>query len=432
MPTDTTGERIRLALRRAGWNQAKLAKSLGISATSVSEIIRGDWPASDRLREISTLLDVPFEWLTVGDNQPAWVDNEIQAHGVARSHGTAHAGVIRRAPVKPSIFDRAMFGLADLIIAGVNPIVRFSEPMRSGLVHQSLANQRVKVAGGVGKSASGFAMWNHVDADLVVEIRYGLHIGHIRIIAVHDASGGDSVGQTGYVAISDKTDPSWIKMNERGDWVAYMLKTGDDSGLAKLDAPPTGELILQRGDGRKVVAARDDVIMRRVYATVDASKVERASATIPIEGIVSAGPGHIAEWRGSGGSLTIPPHWSAVRVMGDSAYPAIYSGQLALVDESRGIDIRELDEDTGWDLDDDVVLVRLANDRALLKRFCFHPPRDFVLASVNGGRRSPLIRREDILHIVPVVAVIWNDPGEDRESRRKTKQAARASEELGR
>lgn len=157
-------------------------------------------------------------------------------------------------------------------------------------------------------------------------------------------------------------------------------------------------------------------------------KAVRSPSHIPIEGIVSAGPGSVSEWSGAGGTLTIPPHWSAVRVMGDSAYPAIYSGQLALVDESRAIDIDRLDEETGWDLDDDVVLVRLANDKALLKRFCFHPPRDFVLASVNGGRRSPLIRPADILHIVPVVAVIWNDPNEDREVRRQAKRAARESE----
>lgn len=266
MPTETSGDRIRLALRRKGMNQARLAKSLGISEASVSELVRGKWPAPDRMREISAILDVPFEWLTVGDSPPAWASSPN--NGMPRSWMTGPG---------------------------------------------SYVDTR-----------------NHDDAQSYFE--------------------------------TIEADPATVR------------KT----------TPPVG--------------------------------------AIPIEGVVSAGPGDIDEWGGGGGALAIPAHWKAVRVLGDSAYPVVYSGQYVLVDEDRSIDINNLDERSGWDLDDDLVLVRLKNNCALLKRFCYHPPKSFVLASVNGGRRSPLIDPSDILHIMPVVSVVYTDPSDSRANRWKEKR----------
>lgn len=148
------------------------------------------------------------------------------------------------------------------------------------------------------------------------------------------------------------------------------------------------------------------------------------TAVLDVEGQVSAGPGDIDQWADVGGRLRFGPRWAAVRVRGDSAYPVVYPDQYALVDYDRAVTVAELDEQRGWDLDDDVVLVRLHNGGALLKRFCYHPP-DFVLASVNGGRRSPLVRREDIHCIVPVVGTIYHGADERPAERWKDKKAQR-------
>lgn len=235
MQTDTTGHRIRLALRRKGLNQSKLAKSLGIAEASVSELIHGKWPAPDRIREIAAILEVPFEWLTVGDNPPPWASDQA-----------------RRSP-----------------------------------------------------------------AD-----------------AAHTPS-------------------------------------------------------------------------------------------LDVEGQVSAGSGDIDQWADVGGHLRFGAKWAAVRVKGDSAYPVVYPDQYALVDYARAVTVEHFDEAAGWDLDDDVVLVRLHNGGALLKRFCFHPPSDFILASVNGGRRSPLVKREDIHCIVPVVGTIYHGADERAPDRWKLKRDER-------
>jgi transcriptional regulator with XRE-family HTH domain len=147
--------------------------------------------------------------------------------------------------------------------------------------------------------------------------------------------------------------------------------------------------------------------------------------TLTVEGQVSAGAGDIDLWADVGGRLRFGKEWAAVRVQGDSAYPVVYPDQYALVDYARAVTLDNLDERAGWDLDDDVVLVRLHNGGALLKRFCFHPPGDFILASVNGGRRSPLVRREDIHCIVPVVGTIYHGADERPVERWKDKKAMR-------
>lgn len=147
--------------------------------------------------------------------------------------------------------------------------------------------------------------------------------------------------------------------------------------------------------------------------------------TLEVEGQVSAGSGDIDQWADVGGHLRFGAKWAAVRVKGDSAYPVVYPDQYALVDYARAVTVEHFDEAAGWDLDDDVVLVRLHNGGALLKRFCFHPPNDFILASVNGGRRSPLVKREDIHCIVPVVGTIYHGADERAPDRWKLKRNER-------
>lgn len=152
------------------------------------------------------------------------------------------------------------------------------------------------------------------------------------------------------------------------------------------------------------------------------------SAGVPsldVEGQVSAGTGDIDQWADVGGHLRFGAKWAAVRVKGDSAYPVVYPDQYALVDYARAVTVEQFDEAAGWDLDDDVVLVRLHNGGALLKRFCFHPPNDFILASVNGGRRSPLVKRTDIHCIVPVVGTIYHGADERAPDRWKLKRSQR-------
>jgi transcriptional regulator with XRE-family HTH domain len=150
-----------------------------------------------------------------------------------------------------------------------------------------------------------------------------------------------------------------------------------------------------------------------------------SARSIPLQGEVSAGGGEIDIWEAASGELVLGEHWGAVRVSGDSAYPAVFDRQFAIVDESRAA-FMPIDEQHGWDLDDDLVLVRLHDDsRALLKRFCYHPPDRFVLASANSGRRSPIVEHTEIRCIVPVVAVVYYDPRERGVDRWKRKRDAR-------
>jgi len=151
-----------------------------------------------------------------------------------------------------------------------------------------------------------------------------------------------------------------------------------------------------------------------------------SARSIPLQGEVSAGGGEIDIWEAASGELVLGEHWGAVRVSGDSAYPAVFDRQFAIVDEARAA-FMPIDEPHGWDLDDDLVLVRLHDDsRALLKRFCYHPPDRFVLASANSGRRSPIVEHAEIRCIVPVVAVVYYDPRERGADRWKRKRDARA------
>lgn len=62
------GDRIRRARRIKGWNQAKLARSLGVTTSAVGHWERpgGHLPSSENLIEIAKHLSVNLEWLAAG------------------------------------------------------------------------------------------------------------------------------------------------------------------------------------------------------------------------------------------------------------------------------------------------------------------------------------------------------------------------------
>ena len=61
-------ERIRLARRRAGLSQQKLADLLGVKRSAVAnwEAVNGPSPSSNNLEGLTRLLQVNHEWLAVG------------------------------------------------------------------------------------------------------------------------------------------------------------------------------------------------------------------------------------------------------------------------------------------------------------------------------------------------------------------------------
>lgn len=61
-------DRIRLARRLKGWSQSKLAEKLGVTTSTVGHWERplGHAPATSKLGELATLLDIRVEWLMTG------------------------------------------------------------------------------------------------------------------------------------------------------------------------------------------------------------------------------------------------------------------------------------------------------------------------------------------------------------------------------
>ena len=61
-------DRIRLARRRAGLSQAKLAAAIGVQRSAVShwESPQGKNPSVTHLRELAKVAGVTFEWLATG------------------------------------------------------------------------------------------------------------------------------------------------------------------------------------------------------------------------------------------------------------------------------------------------------------------------------------------------------------------------------
>jgi transcriptional regulator with XRE-family HTH domain len=68
----TKGDRIRLALKRRGMTGVTLAGRIGISQGTLSSLMGGKFPGTVHMEAIARELDVPLEWLTVGDNPPPW------------------------------------------------------------------------------------------------------------------------------------------------------------------------------------------------------------------------------------------------------------------------------------------------------------------------------------------------------------------------
>ena len=127
--------------------------------------------------------------------------------------------------------------------------------------------------------------------------------------------------------------------------------------------------------------------------------VQSGLRELPCLGTVAAGDGRM--FGVMDGTAQEPYAFKAgravVRVMGDSAYPVIYSGQLAIVEPERPIRNNNL-----------VVLV-LRDGRALVKRWCESPkaPGGGMYVSVNAGVDSPWIDADTILHRWPVVGVLF-------------------------
>jgi hypothetical protein len=152
-------------------------------------------------------------------------------------------------------------------------------------------------------------------------------------------------------------------------------------------------------------------------------------------GTVVAGDGklsdHSAYIENPSQPIIMPDTWKAVVVEGMSAYPVVYPGQIVLIDTARA----GRPDDDGWnddvmtDLHDNLVLVETdeppeigkatSGKRAYLKRFCVdkRAPDGFVLASIDAGRSSPYVPAAHILMIVPVVAVLFQDPRQPRKKR---------------
>lgn len=69
MLSERVGRRIRRALEKQGWSQARLARELGISEKQISRYVHGKHlPGLRRLERIAELLGVPAEELMYGDD----------------------------------------------------------------------------------------------------------------------------------------------------------------------------------------------------------------------------------------------------------------------------------------------------------------------------------------------------------------------------
>ena len=127
--------------------------------------------------------------------------------------------------------------------------------------------------------------------------------------------------------------------------------------------------------------------------------VQAGPRDMPILGTVAAGDGKA--FGIMDGTPQEPYHIKAgralVRVMGDSAYPVIFSGQYAVVEPERPVRTNNL-----------VVLV-LDDGSALVKRWCEAKgaPGGGFYVSVNAGVDSPWIDQSRIRHRWPVVGVLF-------------------------
>jgi phage repressor protein C with HTH and peptisase S24 domain len=101
--------------------------------------------------------------------------------------------------------------------------------------------------------------------------------------------------------------------------------------------------------------------------------------------------------------LSIPePHrlssdLALVAVRGNSAYPAIYDNQFAIINLKRPVRKNNL-----------VAVILTDSDDVCVKRWCPQPDKNhIVLASPDGGRDSLFVHRHDIRQVWPVVGVLY-------------------------
>lgn len=148
-------------------------------------------------------------------------------------------------------------------------------------------------------------------------------------------------------------------------------------------------------------------------------------AHMELVGSVSAGDGDLGDYREEVRPFPLNPSWSVVQVRGMSAYPVCYPDQFVIIDLSRGVRPEFMNSEYAEDLHDNICLIQVqsANSTtgevekmAYLKRFCRadRAPGGYVMASIDSGRSSPYISPDEILMILPVVGVIFEDPTKPR------------------
>lgn len=239
---------------------------------------------------------------------------------------------------------------------------------------------------------------------------------------------------------------------KRGDIAAFARKVGVSPGqitnvLAGRRWPQPADLPVWikalKIEGEDVAIFRQLVLVahspKGVEDLIEAGRgVAESSARynpnpIPMVGRVVAGDGQLSDEsafeQNGADNLIIPDTWRAVMVEGMSAYPVVYPGQIVMIDIARAVRPDDWDEADRTDLHDNLVLIETSEEpeigkatsgrRAYLKRFCMdkRSPAGFVLASIDSGRSSPYVPVESILMIVPVVAVLYQDPRRPREKR---------------
>lgn len=76
----TIGDRVRRARKHAGINQRELAKAIGITQPSLSELERGESRSSAYLIQIASVCRVDATWLATGNGEmlPSLVDSNIE------------------------------------------------------------------------------------------------------------------------------------------------------------------------------------------------------------------------------------------------------------------------------------------------------------------------------------------------------------------
>lgn len=83
-------ERLQYAMNQKGYTQAQLAKKVGISQVTISNILRGETSKSRHLVEIADVLNVSVKWLQTGEENESLNDSEgfpddLQYLGLDRS-----------------------------------------------------------------------------------------------------------------------------------------------------------------------------------------------------------------------------------------------------------------------------------------------------------------------------------------------------------